>query len=218
MQSLAEALKAVEDHRSNQGKRHELGALLLLMCTGMLCGCRGPAALASWASRQESVLLKAMGFARGTAPSYGTLQRTARDLNVDSFEQVLQHWAEEVLQGQGPAEPLQGVALDGKVLRGSHEGALPGVHLLAALAHQVGLTLAQVDVPASTNEHKASLPLLAGLTLTNRVITADAAFMQRDVCQLIVHRQGHYLIVLKDNQPELRQTVQDWFEPFPPTR
>ena len=62
------------------------------------------------------------------------------------------------------------------------------------------------------------MPLLAGLTLTNRVITADAAFMQRDVCQLIVHRQGHYLIVLKDNQPELRQTVQDWFEPFPPTR
>ena len=40
--------------------------------------------------------------------------------------------------------------------------------------------------------------------------------MQREVCQLIIKQQGHYLIVLKDNQPELRQTVQDWFEPFPP--
>jgi DDE_Tnp_1-associated/Transposase DDE domain len=217
MRSLGEALEGVEDHRSNQGKRHELGALLVLMCTGMLCGCRGPVALAEWAARQESVLLKAMGFARGKAPSYGTLQRTARDLNVESFERVLQGWAEEVLAGQGQVGELQGVALDGKVLRGSREGLLPGMHLLAALAHQVGLTLAQVAVPPTTNEPKASLPLLAGLSLTNRVVTADAAFMQREVCQFIIHQQGHYLIVLKDNQPDLRQTVQDWFEPFPPT-
>ena len=107
--------------------------------------------------------------------------------------------------------------MDGKHLRGSRDGGLPGVHLLAALAHEVGLTLGQVAVPPTTNEHKASLPLLAGLTLTNRVITGDAAFMQRDVCQFIVHNQGHYLIVLKDNQPNLRQTVTDWLEPFPPT-
>jgi hypothetical protein len=183
----------------------------------MLCGCRGPAALAEWVARQESVLLKAMGFVRGKAPSYGTLQRTARDLNVASFERVLLGWVEEVLKEQGQAGVLQGVALDGKVLRGSRDGALPGVHLLAALAHQLGLTLAQVAVPPTTNEHKASLPLLAGLRLTNRVLTADAAFMQREVCQFIVHQQGHYLIVLKDNQPDLRQTVADWFEPFPPT-
>ncbi len=93
---------------------------------------------------------------------------------------------------------------------------LAGVHLLAALAHQLGLMLVQVAVAPTTNEHKASLPLLAGLRLTNRVLTA-AAFMQREVCQFIVHQQGHSLIVLKDNQPDLRQTVQDGFEPFPPT-
>jgi hypothetical protein len=62
----------------------------------MLCGCRGPAALAEWAAGQESVLLKAMGLAQGKAPGYGTLQRTARDLKVDSFERVLQGRAEEV--------------------------------------------------------------------------------------------------------------------------
>jgi hypothetical protein len=163
------------------------------------------------------VLLKAMGFARGKAPSYGTLQRTARDLKVDSFERVLQGWAAEVLREQGQVGTLQGIALDGKVLRGSRDGVLPGVHLLAALAHQLGLTLAQGAVAPTTNEHKASLPLLAGLSLTNRVVTVDAAFMQREVCQLIIHRQGHYLIVLKDNQPDLPQTVEDWFEPFPPT-
>lgn len=64
---------------------------------------------------------------------------------------------------------------------------------------------------------QSRLQLWEGLSLTNQVITADAAFMQRDVCQMIIRAQGHYLIVLKDNQPDLRQTVQDWFEPFPPS-
>ncbi len=119
-------------------------------------------------------------------------------------------------QGTG-AGGLQALALDGQVLKGSAYGELPGVHLLALLATELGLSLAQGEVPPTTNEHKASLRLLEGLRLTNQVITADAAFMQREGCQLILRAQGHYWIGLKDNQPDLRQTVQDWFEPFPPT-
>jgi DDE_Tnp_1-associated/Transposase DDE domain len=216
MRSLAEALKEVADHRQAKGKRHELRALLVFICTGMLCGCRSLQALTGWGKRQESVLLRAMGFARGQAPGYGTLQRTVKQLDVDSFERALSGWSEGVLKAQGQGA-LQGIALDGKVLRGSRQGELPGVHLLAALAHQLGITLDQTEVPATTNEHKASIPLLERLSLTNRVVTADAAFMQREVCQLIIQSQGHYLIVLKDNQADLRQTVTDWFEPFPPT-
>jgi integrase/recombinase XerD len=54
--------------------------------------------------------------------------------------------------------------------------------------------------------------------LRHRVITADAACMRRGGCGLIRQQQGHYLIVLKDNQPDVAQTVHDWFEPFPPSR
>jgi hypothetical protein len=104
---------------------------------------------------------------------------------------------------------LQGLAMDGKVLKGSAQGELPGVHVLPLLAHGLGMTLKQGEVPMSTNEHKASLVLLEGLNLTNQVITADAAYMQRDGCQMIIRAQGHYLIVLKDNRADLRQTVQD---------
>jgi DDE_Tnp_1-associated len=80
MKSLAEALKDVVDHRKAPGKRHELSALLVLMCTGMLCGSRSLQALTGWGKRQEGALLRAMGFARGTAPGYGTLQCTVKQL------------------------------------------------------------------------------------------------------------------------------------------
>ena len=52
MESLAEALGRVKDHRSKQGQRHELSALLLLVCTGIWCGCRSLQALTAWGKRQ----------------------------------------------------------------------------------------------------------------------------------------------------------------------
>lgn len=218
MKSLAEVLTDVVDHRSRQGLQHELPAILLLACTGMLCGCRSLQALTAWGKRQEQVLLKTLGFPRGRAPGYGTWQRTLSQLEVASFERALQEWAEAALAAHGRSDRWQGLALDGKVLRGSRQGDLPGVHLLAVLAQELGITLVQDGVPAETNEITASLPLLAGLHLTNRVVTADALLLQRQVCAGIRLQQGHYLMVLKDNQPELHQAVQDWFEPFPPTR
>ncbi len=218
MRSLAEALASVQDHRHRQGLRHELQAILLFMCTGMLCGCRGLQALTAWGKRQDKALLQVLGFPRGRSPGYGTLQRVAKDLDAVSFEATLKEWAEEVLAATLPTRSWQGVALDGKVLKGSRDGDLPGVHVLALLAHELGITLNQGLVPRETNEHKASLPLLAGFQLSNRIITADAAFMQREVCALIRQQQGHYLMVLKENQPDLAQTVRDWFEPFPPSR
>src|SRR5579859_55873 len=142
MKSLGEALKAVKDHRSPLGKRHELSAILVYMCTGMLCGSRSLQALTAWGKRQESALLVAMGFPRGKSTGYGTLQRTVAALDVESFEAALSEWGQAILKEQGDSA-LQGIAMDGKVLKGSAVGDLPGVHLLALLAHELGLSLAQ---------------------------------------------------------------------------
>ena len=168
-------------------------------------------------------MLRAMGFARGKAAGYGTLQRVVSGLAVEAFEEVVFRWAEEALGAQGRGDGLQELAVDGKVLAtggctGSRQGNLPAEHLVSIVAQELGITLAQGDVPPSTHEAKAVLPLLADLSLTNCVLTGDSAFMQREVCTLIIKQQGHYLIVLKDNQPDLSQSVRDWFEPFPPSR
>ena len=70
-----------------------------------------------------------------------------------------------------------------QVGRGSFDGLQKAVHLLSLLAHESGLTLAQVAVPNGgedkTNEHKAALRLLEGLVLQGRLVTGDAIFCQR---------------------------------------
>lgn len=103
-------------------------------------------------------------------------------------------------------------ALDGKSVRGSFDGLSKAVHLLSMVAHRSGLTVAQAEVPSGgldkTNEHKAALRLLSGMVLDGRLITGDAMSRQRDLSRRIVDAGGHYLWVVKDNQPALSADIQ----------
>lgn len=53
------------------------------------------------------------------------------------------------------------------------------------------------------------------MVLKGRVVTADAIFCQRDLCQAVVKREGHYFIAVKENQPELLRDIRDAFDPPP---
>lgn len=47
------------------------------------------------------------------------------------------------------------------------------------------------------------------------MITGDAIFCQRDVCQAIVEQGGDSLFVLKNNQPPLRRDIELCFAENP---
>jgi len=105
---------------------------------------------------------------------------------------VLGAWADSVV-GSLPAAPETpgiAVALDGKTLRGSKKQGAPGTHLLAALAHHVGVTLAQQAVDDKSNEITAVETILQQLVLEGRIVTMDALLTQRPVAQTIVDKGG----------------------------
>ena len=107
---------------------------------------------------------------------------------------------------------LQAVAMEGKTLCGTLEPHERAVHLLSLLDQQTGCVLSQSRVGAKTNEHKGALELLRTLVLEGRVITGDAMFCQREVCDEIRDRGGHYFFVVKDNQPTLKESIAAEFQ------
>jgi hypothetical protein len=113
--------------------------------------------------------------------------------------------------GRRPALARE-IAIDGKALRGSADGALPGVHLLAAYAPGVDSVLAQLRVDRKTNEHKAALELLGVLPLAGAVVTADAMFTHADFAAGFLEGGGDYLLAVKDNQPTLQADIALAFE------
>jgi predicted transposase YbfD/YdcC len=207
--SLAEALAAIPDFRAARGKRHGPLPILLLVCVAMLCGARGPSGIAAWGRDYGQPWLRRLGFTRAYGPSQPTLHRIFVGIAYAAVEAALRGWAEQALRlcpppGRGA---LEGVALDGKTLRGSKKRGAADAHLLAALSHRLGVVLGQVAVADKANEIGAADELLLTLVLEGRVVTADAPLAQRALAQGIVARGGDYLLVVKGNQPGLRGDI-----------
>jgi len=205
---LIEVFAAIPDFRMPRGKRHPLPAIFALACCAMLCGARSYSAIAEWGRNYGTRIAQALGFTHGT-PCAATLHTIFRHVNREEFEAHLGTWADSVVGSlpAAPETPGTAVALDGKTLRGSKKQGAPGTHLLSALAHQVGVTLAQHAVDDKTNEITAVETLLHHLVLEGRIVTMDALLTQRHVAQTIVDKGGDYVMIVKENQPRLRADI-----------
>jgi len=187
MKSLREAFAAIKDYRQNPD--FPLEGLLCFVCLAMMCGCNGLREIERWGQRHRWELAERLGFPRHQMPKYGTIRRLLLRLDEQAFAAVVHEWGEQVLAIYGQ-EALTGVAIDGKTLRGTAEGALPAVVLISALSHELHQVLGQREVPAETNEIKGILPLLADLVLEGRVVTVDALLTQREIAEAIREKGG----------------------------
>lgn len=196
--ALTDVLADIPDPRGRNGRRHPLPAILGLVAVGFLMGRKTLEGIAQLARDHGPALAHALGFTR-TPPPKSTLSRTLRRLDPDAVEAALARWVRSRL----PAE-ADVLSIDGKVARGSRDGEVPGHHLLAAYAPHVEAVVGQVRVAATTNEHKAALRLLGVLPVAGRVVVGDAMFTHPDVCRAVRDAGGDYVLVVKDNQSELR--------------
>lgn len=206
---LIEVFAAMPDFRKSRGKRHPLTAIFALAGCAMLCGARSYSAMAEWGRNYGTRIAQALGFTHAT-PCAATLHTIFRHVDRDAFEAHLGTWAASVVGSLPgvPAMPGTAIALDGKTLRGSKKQGAPGTHLLSALAHHVGVTLAQHAVDDKTNEITAVETLLQHLVLEGRVVTMDALLTQRHVAQTIVDKGGDYVMIVKENQSRLRADIE----------
>lgn len=211
--TLWEMLGEVPDHREASGRRFTLRSILAITLAAFMAGRSGLAGAARWGRSLDQEGLEAFGIHRGKGPCHATFHNVFRGLNVQVLEQVLALWVRARAGGQTPRH----VAIDGKTLRGSQTLEGPGVHLLAAYSEDMKGVLAEVPVPAGGNEITTALTLLKEIPLKGVLITGDAIFTQRRICQQIVEGGGDYLFTVKGNQPQLREDIQTAFaESFPP--
>ena len=195
--SLWEHLGDIPDRRGRQGRQYGLPSVLTLVLAAMLSGANDLRAVFRWGRRLPPEALFLLGLDR--APCHAMYHYFFKALDVAATEAVLGAWTRTA------GDPGH-IALDGKRLRGSapdgHDGSA-GVHLVSAFASSLGGVIGQLQVAPDANEITAALTLLKGLPLQGAIVTGDAMFCQRAICQNLRDAQGDYLFAVKVNQPEL---------------
>jgi hypothetical protein len=202
-------LAQIPDPRAARGQRHPWRGLLLFVALGLLSGANTQRALARFGRNLRRPWLRRLGFTR--PPSQPTLHRLLRRVDVQQVEAKFRTWL-HALQATGRTDAvgwLDGIAIDGKTLRGARRLGAADVHLLSACASPQGVVLGQVAVPDTTNEIGVVGNLLAQLALQDRTVTFDAAFTQFAVAEAVIKQGGAYFMVVKGNQPTLHRDIAD---------
>jgi hypothetical protein len=210
---LMDLLRVLVDPRKPRGVRHPVATIVGIAICAALSGARSFCAIAEWTQGLTREALKLLGSNRPTPPSEPTIRRVLQRIDADSLDAHISRW---LLQHY----PLAGraIAVDGKTVRGAHDGAKRPPHLLSAILHQEAVVIGQIAVEEKSNEIPKLPELLDPLSLQGAVVTADAMHTQQETARYLVEeKKADYLFVVKDNQPTLRKDIADLqLDAFPP--
>ena len=225
--SLTAAFAHLPDPRRARSVTYALPAILALAVAAILSNHLSVLAIAEWGARQSPDLLRTLGFVDGRMPCQSTLQRLFSKLDGHALAAALgAYFAPAVVPVPAADEAdarVQGVALDGKAQRGRlpfQQGGCP-VHALSAFCLEHGVVLAHEPIEPGQDAEKGEAELtvapalLARVAWPGRVLTGDALFCQRHLCQQVLEAGGDYLLLVKENQPTLYEDLRLLFDPPP---
>ena len=222
--TLMDYLAGMPDPRDRRGRWYEWSYLVTVVTAAMLAGYQTYTDMNAWAMRHADELIECLAPKRRRIPSTSTLRRTVCALDVERLEAAIAGYlqaldSDDAVHGQvqtliGGA--LHGQAVDGKTVRTASAFGKT-VHLVSIVRHESGVALNQMRVNGRLNEAEAAKRLLSELSLQDTVTTMDALYTGRDLAHQILSSGGHYLMVVKANQPTLFHEIELAFSALPPT-
>src|SRR3954454_14602626 len=211
LQLFATHFENLTDPRLERTRRFVLQDLLVVALCAMIANCNSWVDIERYGNAKLDFLRRFLALPNGI-PSHDTFGRVFAMLDPAALLVCLQTWLADVRAQLGGDH----VAIDGKTLRGSHDGdARPNaLHLVSAWATEARLFLGQLAVDQKSNEITAMPQLLELLDLEGDTVTIDAMGCQKEIATAIVAKQANYVLQVKDNQPTLRQVISDAFIRF----
>jgi len=194
-------LHTVLDHRRGQGKRHDLPTLLTLAILALCSGHISYLAMQEWCENYQERIKEQVSFLAGHMPDSSTFHRVFANLDVIAFEEIVGNW----LQAITPLEKGEGIGLDGKSLHGTN------LHLVSAFAHLARAVLFEQGTDIKGKELVVGPEVLTHITIKDRVVTGDALFAQRTLCEQIEKAKGGYVFRVKGNQDTLEKNIRLFF-------
>lgn len=210
-----EVLPAIENHfggladpRVDRTKLHKLIDILVIAICAVIAGADNWEDVEEFGKARIEWFQTFLELSNGI-PSHDTFTRVFARLDPEQFQACFLRWVSAVSEIIGG----QVIAIDGKVLRRSHDKGIgkAAIDIVSAWASANRLVLGQVKVDEKSNEITAIPQLLKVLEVAGCIVTIDAIGCQTDIAEQIIDRKAEYVLALKENQGHLYEDVEHLF-------
>jgi hypothetical protein len=128
----------LEDNRQAIKVLHPLPEIMLLMLCGAVSGADSWEDIEIYGESKLDLLREFLPFKHGIA-SDDTLRRFFRSIDPQAFQTVFVNFVRDIFPQAANNSGDKLIAIDGKTLRGSHDGAVKALHLVSAFASEARL-------------------------------------------------------------------------------
>ena len=194
-----------EPRRVSYGNiRHRLDDIILIGLCTVICGGEDYNDMEAFGHEREEWLRTFLELPNGI-PDSDTFRRLFERINPQELSNCLYDWLDQA------REKRSTIAIDGKTIKGSGNAEHKAYHVVSAFVAENQLTLGEIVVDEKTNEIKAVPELLDLIDIGDSIVTTDAMSCQKEIADKIVTQKADYVLALKDNQPQLKQDISDYF-------
>jgi predicted transposase YbfD/YdcC len=200
----------VDPRRTNKGNFfYPLEEILLLTISAVISGADGWTSISKFGEEKLEWLQKYYQYENGT-PSHDILGDLFARLDHREFAQCFTNWVGSICSRTNG----EIVAIDGKTIckSGDYLSNKSALHVVSAYASVNRLCLGQQVVDEKSNEITAIPELLKILDIKGCIVTIDAMGCQKKIAQEIIKQEADYMLMVKNNQPELKRQVEKLFK------
>ena len=177
-------LDGLKDHRRFQGQRYELRFIILFSIMAILSNAKSYRDITRFIKKHFKNLQKDFGLQWKRAPAYTTVRNIIQGIDKQELESCFRAYTQSLLRTD--QDNAVGVAVDGKVLRGSydHFQDKKAMQVLSFFDTGQELILAHETIDVKTNEIPVAQALIPQLGLEGVVYTLDALHCQKKTFEI----------------------------------
>ncbi|MGI8542270.1 MAG: ISAs1 family transposase [Aridibacter sp.] len=168
-----------------------------------------PSEISDWAKNRQELLKEKLDLKWKQMPSQSTWQRLiGSNIDASEFDKKVGKYFQSL-----SSQERQLYNLDGKVVCGTVEKETDEqLYLLALQEQKTNLVIEQTEIKRGENEITGAKRLLDTAELTDKIVSGDAIFAQRELSEKVVLGGGEYLWKLRANQGKIYELAKQHFE------
>lgn len=209
---LYRKLSQLADVRREQGKRHSVKLVIIIVILGIMNGYDGYRAVGDFIIRNRDELVSIFKPKKDRLPSFSTVRRVMGKIDFDELCNIFEGWTNSNII----ITEKEWISLDGKSISGTFpEEAHKFVNLVSLFCIDKKQVFSVGKVSEKSNEIPKVQELIEKFPSKDVIFRMDALHCQKKTIEIILKKESYYVLQVKENQKFLFKKIKFIAEHLP---